>query len=95
MADFFASDSIPVPPTSDCDNPPTAGGDCYMYCQEVGTDNYVLFSSYEGSPPAGGLTGTIASYAPATECILSSDQRPTALPDCDLVEGGTFCLGTL
>jgi prepilin-type N-terminal cleavage/methylation domain-containing protein len=89
---YFATQVMPTPPKAGtCTNAPS--GDCYMYCKSGG--KYVLYTTYEKDPPAGGLTGNITSYNPATDCVLSMNDRPIALPDCTLGVAGSFCLGDL
>ncbi len=102
MNEFLASSSMPEPPinageTGGCTNGNPPSGDCYMYCKDAASDAYLLYSDYEGNPPAGGLDGIIdaATYTAGTECVLSIDARPTGLPICNPVSGGTFCLGRL
>ncbi|MFA6198448.1 MAG: type II secretion system protein [Patescibacteria group bacterium] len=92
LGTYMASQAIPIPPlNSTCTNAPS--GDCYMYCATGG--RYVLYTTYEGNAPAGGLNGAIASYNPATDCVLSINDEPTALPVCNPVTAGSFCLGNL
>lgn len=89
---YLVSNVMPMPPqSSTCQDAPS--GDCYMYCATGA--HYVLYSKYEGNPPAGGLNGAISNYAANTECILSNGQRPLALPVCSPVVAGSFCLGNL
>lgn len=94
FSDFLANDSMPLPPQHDECLAGDPTGDCYMYCKSPGNGTYLLYSNYDGDPPAGGLNGAITNYV-AGDCIMSNDTAPTVLPDCDPVDGGTFCLGEL
>ncbi|MDD5567390.1 MAG: type II secretion system protein [Patescibacteria group bacterium] len=91
---LLATGAMPIPPQTGCGENDVENTDCYMYCMSAGS--YILFSNYEGTAPSGGLDGDITSYpTPATDCILSNDQRPDPLPRCSPIDGGTFCLGKL
>lgn len=94
FGEFLASSLMPTPPQGDtCTDAIGINEDCYMYCRESGTADYLIFTSYEGSPPPGGLDG-LPNYD-VSECVLHIDSAPTSIPDCDPTDGGTFCLGML
>jgi prepilin-type N-terminal cleavage/methylation domain-containing protein len=97
LGKYLASRAMPMPPRGDtCADSLTGNyltGDCYMYCAT--SENYVLYTNYEADPPAGGLVGQIVGYNPASDCVLSMNARPVALPRCNPVVTGSFCLGNL
>ena len=96
LKNYFANGSLPEPPRGEtCAATMADEEDCYMYCKKTSRDNYILYSNYEGTAPAGGENGAVSNYDPGTECILSNNDRPNALPTCSPIAGGTFCLGKL
>ncbi|MFA5106781.1 MAG: type II secretion system protein [Patescibacteria group bacterium] len=59
---YFANNALPEPPRGDtCTAAMADEEDCYMYCKKTSRDNYILYSNYEGSAPAGGENGVMSN----------------------------------